>query len=89
MGIFVAVKTITIKESVYDKLAGLKGNGESFSDLFERLAEKAKPDIMKYAGIISDDEAERIRKSMLEGRRSFNRDAERRRKLVAKMIGRG
>ena len=31
------VKTITIKESVFNKLTLQKGEEESFSDLFERL----------------------------------------------------
>lgn len=34
------VKTITIKDNVYKKLAARKGKDESFSDLFERLMEK-------------------------------------------------
>ena len=34
------VKTLTIKEDVYKKLVAIKKQGESFSDLFERLAEK-------------------------------------------------
>jgi predicted CopG family antitoxin len=33
------VKTITIKDEVYQKLVELKQENESFSDLFERLAE--------------------------------------------------
>ena len=33
------VKTLTIKDSVYNKLMELKRENESFSDLFERLAE--------------------------------------------------
>jgi predicted CopG family antitoxin len=33
------VKTITIKTEVYNKLAELKRENESFSDLFERLVE--------------------------------------------------
>ena len=33
------VKTITIKNDVYTKLVQLKRENESFSDLFERLAE--------------------------------------------------
>ena len=34
------VKTLTIKEDVYKKLVAIKKQGESFSDLFERLAKK-------------------------------------------------
>ena len=33
------VKTITIKNEVYNKLVEIKRENESFSDLFERLAE--------------------------------------------------
>ena len=33
------VKTITIREEVYRKLMGIKQKGESFSELFDRLAE--------------------------------------------------
>jgi predicted CopG family antitoxin len=33
------VKTITIREEVYLKLVSLKREDESFSDLFDRLAE--------------------------------------------------
>lgn len=32
------VKTITIKDTVYEELKAMKKPGESFSDLFERLA---------------------------------------------------
>lgn len=37
------VKTITIKETVYNDLVKLKGNDESFSDLFERLVKASNP----------------------------------------------
>lgn len=33
------VKTITIRDEIYNKLSELKRADESFSDLFERLAE--------------------------------------------------
>jgi predicted CopG family antitoxin len=34
------VKTLTIRDDVYEKLAAIKGKDESFSQLFERLAER-------------------------------------------------
>ncbi len=37
------VKTITIRDVVYDKLAAVKGENESFSELLERLVEGADP----------------------------------------------
>jgi predicted CopG family antitoxin len=33
------VKTITIRDEVYQKLMGIKRKDESFSELFDRLAE--------------------------------------------------
>ena len=33
-------KTLTIRDEVYRKLAAVKGPGESFSDLFDRLVEE-------------------------------------------------
>lgn len=35
-------KTITIKETVYMDLVRIKKDGESFSDLFERLLDQAR-----------------------------------------------
>ncbi|MCS7365150.1 MAG: antitoxin VapB family protein [archaeon GB-1867-035] len=37
------VKTITIRNEVYEMLASLKREDESFSDLIERLVKKASP----------------------------------------------
>lgn len=37
------IKTITIKDDVYKKLLMVKREGESFSDLFERLIENISP----------------------------------------------
>lgn len=36
-------KTLTIKDEVYRKLLAMKGEDESFSDLFERLADESSP----------------------------------------------
>ena len=37
------VKTITIKEDVYNELIKVKSDEESFSDLFERLIKSESP----------------------------------------------
>ncbi|MGB9717549.1 MAG: antitoxin VapB family protein [Thermoproteota archaeon] len=37
------VKTITIREEVYRRLLAVKREGESFSELLERLIEEANP----------------------------------------------
>lgn len=36
-------KTITIRDDVYNRLLSLKREGESFSELFERLSDGADP----------------------------------------------
>ena len=36
-------KTLTIRDEVYNKLLTIKREGESFSELFERLAEGPNP----------------------------------------------
>ena len=45
-------KTLTIKESVYQKLLGMKKENESFSDLFERLSKKNIDILKKVKGSI-------------------------------------
>ena len=37
------VKTITIRDEVYEKLSTVKDEDESFSELFERLVEETNP----------------------------------------------
>ena len=37
------VKTITIREEIYRKLLAVKNKDESFSELFDRLAESKDP----------------------------------------------
>lgn len=37
------VKTITIRDEVYKELLAVKGEDESFSELFQRLVEDAAP----------------------------------------------
>ncbi len=76
------VWTLTIKDRVYDELVKLKGKGESFSDLFEGLAAKGKPDITEFAGFLSDATAKKMRKTLAEYRaRSRKFDLKREKRL--------
>ena len=45
-------KTLTIKESVYQKLLGMKKENESFSDLFERLSNRNIEILKKVRGSV-------------------------------------
>ncbi|WP_290597156.1 MULTISPECIES: antitoxin VapB family protein [unclassified Archaeoglobus] len=50
------MKTISIRDDVYKKLAEMKGEGESFSDVIEKLLKRDKTSIKKYFGVLEDSE---------------------------------
>ena len=65
------MKTITIRDDTYEKLVRLKRDGESFSDVIERLIEQKDFDISRYFGILKDSEVlERILKYSKDFRKS-------------------
>jgi predicted CopG family antitoxin len=69
------MKTIMIRDDVYNKLARIKGN-KSFSDIIEELIEESislrKKKIEKYFGILKDDEAKELKKEIYEMRKNLN-----------------
>jgi len=48
------MKTITLRDKVYDNLVRLKQNNDSFSDVIEVLLEKKTTDIEQYFGALRD-----------------------------------
>ena len=70
-------KTLTIKESVYRELLKTKGEGESFSNLFERMvkATKTRPDLMRFAGAwkMSGEDYIKVKSAVKWHRRAFNK----------------
>ena len=69
-------KIISITNSVYEKLKRLK-KGRSFSQEIDELVENAASskkgdlkELFKYAGILSDEEAEELREIVAEGRKN-------------------
>jgi len=66
------MKTITIRDDTYEKLARLKRNGESFSDVIERLIEQKDFDISRYFGILKDSE---VLEKILEYSKDFRKNA--------------
>jgi predicted CopG family antitoxin len=56
------VKTITIRSDVYEKLTAVKGEDESFSELFERLVEGVDPikTLKRLRGIIGPEDRKAI-----------------------------
>ena len=62
-----ATKTISITEEAYDRLSSLRKDSESFSKIIERMTNKV--DILDYAGILSEEEAARLEKSIYKTRK--------------------
>ena len=69
------MKTIMIRDDVYNKLARIKGN-KSFSDIIEELIEESislqRKKIEKYSGILKEKEAEELNKEIYETRKNLN-----------------
>ena len=77
---FMATKTLTIMEDVYELLVRNKKDGESFSQELRRVLPK-KGDIMEFAGAwkhISDEEAEEMKKAIYQLRKNSTRSLLRR-----------
>ena len=68
-------KTITIKDGVYERLASIKGEGESFSDLLGRLASQSRPDLKRFYGAWegSEDEFKVVGEALLAERRQIEK----------------
>jgi predicted CopG family antitoxin len=66
-------KTVTIKESVYNKLILVKRKDESFSDLLERLSKSNLTTLKKLRGCITyDDKDEILREIKIKRRYLFS-----------------
>ncbi|MEM3593199.1 MAG: antitoxin VapB family protein [Candidatus Jordarchaeaceae archaeon] len=67
-------KTITIRDEVYKKLLRIKREGESFSDLFERLMESIDPieTLKRLRGCVEFRDKEKML-SEIYGRRTERR----------------
>jgi len=66
------MKTITIREDLYEKLVRLKRKGESFSDVIERLLDRPRVSIRFFAGKLKDSEALKyLEETWLEFRRQI------------------
>ncbi len=49
-------KTLSIREETYEMLKGEKREGESFSDVIDRLMRREKFNLADYFGAIEDEE---------------------------------
>ena len=53
------VKTLTVTRDAYERLALRKENGESFSDVINKLTGKAS--LFDLVGILTEDEASKLK----------------------------
>ena len=61
-----SVKTITITEDAYTRLAALKEHGESFSEVVNRIT--LKNSLFELAGVLSEKEAKALERAVLKTR---------------------
>ena len=61
-------KTIGITEEVYDRLKARKREGESFTELVDRLMDEARPDWRAGFGTLPESEAAELRGLVEAGR---------------------
>ena len=64
-------KTISITEEAYERLKMRKENNESFTDVINKIT--GKRNIMELAGILSNNEAEQMKKH-IQGIRERSRE---------------
>lgn len=57
-------RNIRLTEDAYQRLKSRKQEGESFSDTVERIA--GERSLLELGGILSDDEAEKMREAIRE-----------------------
>lgn len=82
------VKTVTITEESYNKLKRLKRESESFSDLFNRIADERLNVASRFRGIVkmSSQEVNEWRKSLAESKKLFSFDATKKQQKLEKRM---
>ncbi|HLC62114.1 MAG TPA: antitoxin VapB family protein [Candidatus Nanoarchaeia archaeon] len=63
-----ATKTISITEEAYERLKMRKEPRESFTDVINRIT--GRRDIMEFAGILTDEDAEKMKEHIRKMRES-------------------
>ncbi|RLM62756.1 antitoxin VapB family protein [Halorubrum sp. Atlit-26R] len=68
-------KTIGVREEVYERLRARKRDGESFTDLLDRLIDESEGDWREGFGSLSAEEAESLREAAAASRERFDESA--------------
>ena len=75
-----SVKTITITEEAYERLKMHKEAHESFTDVINKITKKG--DILKYAGILSHEEGDKLEKYIARRRKASREHSDRIREML-------
>ena len=70
-------RTLTVTEEAYERLASIKKEGESFSEVINRMT--GRRDIMDFFGVLSEDAAVELERNIKESRKKHR---EKRRKRI-------
>ena len=69
------VKMISVSNDTYSKLKKIKGDNESFSNLFNRLMSGGKQDILEFFGIIPELDETKLNAEINKKRdKNYHRD---------------
>ncbi len=79
-----ATKNISITEEAYRRLATLRRANESFSEIINQLTNKRR--LLDFAGVLSEESADRIEKHIRKRRAAFDKERERRRKRLVRQL---
>lgn len=63
-------KTIGLREDVYERLKARKREGESFTDLMDRLMDETKPDWRDEFGTLSGEDGDELEEIVRESRKA-------------------
>lgn len=75
-----ATKTISITEEAYERLKVKKEKNESFTDVINRVT--GKRSLLELAGILSEEEADRLEKHIKERRAASRKRTNRIREML-------
>lgn len=75
-----ATKTISITEEAYERLKVRKEKNESFTDVINKIT--GKRDIMEFAGILSNEEADKIEEHIKKRRKASREHSNRIREML-------
>ena len=79
-----ATKNISITEEAYVRLASLRQGKESFSEIINRLTNKRR--LLDFAGVLSEESADRIEEHLLKRRAQMDNERAHRRKKILEQL---